>query len=223
MLLSIGYIFLLQLILFLVLYWTSHFSMQLIYAALRKLRCSDHLSKMLLSLFFLPGTFIHEFSHFITALVSGHHIISFSIMPVVDEKGVRMGSVTYYHKSPIHTILVGIAPMFGGYLSSYFLYFFTRNVESLTVLILVWYIQLTIMSSMFSSKKDMEEAAWLLPISLLLITVFYILGFELIPMLVSRYEYVLKPFLYTNLFLQLISLGIHLMIIVLYRVVYGRN
>lgn len=107
-----------QVVLHLALYHTAKQSMRIIYLFFRRLRCSDEQSKLFLAILFLPGTFVHELSHFIFALVTTHRITGFSVLPVIETKSIRMGSVSYYHKHPILSLIVGIAPLFGGYIAT---------------------------------------------------------------------------------------------------------
>src|SRR5258706_5245201 len=75
------------------------------------------------SIIFLPGTVIHEISHFLLAAATGARTGKIEIFPEFLEKelageeksqGVRLGSVQVSRLNPIQGFLVGMAPFFSG-------------------------------------------------------------------------------------------------------------
>jgi hypothetical protein len=71
---------------------------------------------MLYSLLFLPGTIIHELSHWIVAEVLGVRTGTISIFPDLESSGDtrRLGSVATQRSDPFRAFLIGIAPFISG-------------------------------------------------------------------------------------------------------------
>ena len=110
---------------------------------------------------FLPGTFIHEMSHYITAVIlrvpAGH----MEFTPVVQGDKVKMGSVTIAETDIVRRFLIGIAPIVWGTLVILGLMYFV--VSSYTnanywVIFLTLIFVFIIGNTMYSSKRDMEGA-----------------------------------------------------------------
>ncbi len=73
------------------------------------------ISMVLFSLLFLPGVFLHEASHFITAQVLGVRTGRFSIIPRKLEGGrIRLGYVETAQTDFFRDALIGIAPLVTG-------------------------------------------------------------------------------------------------------------
>lgn len=64
---------------------------------------------------FLPGTFLHEVSHWLTAVVLGARASKLSIWPKVKRRGeLQMGSVQVEVSDPFRHSLIGLAPLVFG-------------------------------------------------------------------------------------------------------------
>lgn len=64
---------------------------------------------------FLPGTLLHEFSHWLTAVLLGVKTSRFSIWPKKKKKGeLQMGSVQVELTDPFRHSLIGVAPLIFG-------------------------------------------------------------------------------------------------------------
>jgi hypothetical protein len=73
------------------------------------------ISMALFSLLFLPGVFLHEASHFITAQVLGVRTGRFSIIPRKMEGGrIRLGYVETAQTDFFRDALIGVAPLVAG-------------------------------------------------------------------------------------------------------------
>jgi hypothetical protein len=73
------------------------------------------LSMVLFSLLFLPGVFLHESSHFITAQVLGVKTGRFSVIPRKLEGGrIRLGYVETAQADFFRDAMIGIAPLITG-------------------------------------------------------------------------------------------------------------
>lgn len=75
------------------------------------------------------GTPIHEFSHIIAALLTGHKIVDFKLFEP-DERTGTLGYVSHsynpnnFYQSVVGNTIIPIAPFFGGALAIYFLTYF---------------------------------------------------------------------------------------------------
>ena len=64
---------------------------------------------------FLPGTFLHELSHWLTANLIGVKTTKFSLWPEVKKGGqLQMGAVQVYVDDPFRHSLIGVAPLIFG-------------------------------------------------------------------------------------------------------------
>jgi hypothetical protein len=139
-------------------------------------------SGILLSVLFLPGTFIHELAHYLMAVIVRVRATHFTLLPKIGTESIIMGSVGIEKPDLFRNFLIGIAPFISG--TTIILggiYFF----NSLTIPIFSFpffvcsYGLFTISNTMFSSKKDLEGTAELLIILTFLIAIFYFLGFRI--------------------------------------------
>jgi hypothetical protein len=158
---------------------------------------SEFASSWLLGLVYLPGTLLHELSHFLTAIALLLPVGELSLLPEIkklDEHGkyyVKLGHVTFGHKDYLRTSLVGIAPLIVGL--AFFYSIFAFNVfpsENIFINILGAYVLFAVSSSMFSSKKDMEGTLIFIPLAILIISL--MIGFR-----VNIFELMLSPQLQT--------------------------
>lgn len=68
------------------------------------------------SILFLPGTFLHELSHYLVAVLTGSTVVAFSLIPKVEfsQNGtyrVTYGSVQSVAKIKAAYILIGLSPL----------------------------------------------------------------------------------------------------------------
>jgi len=115
----------------------------------------------MLAAFFLPGTFVHEMAHALTAgmtLVGVHDI---HLFPKVEEHGIKLGSVEIDRTDPFRRALIGVAPVLWGI---GILILFTWLIESIVprewgswwIYLILGYLIFVTSNTMFSSRKDME-------------------------------------------------------------------
>jgi hypothetical protein len=69
---------------------------------------------ILYSLIYLPGTIIHELSHFFTAAILGVRTGNISIFPVKEDNRLKLGSVEIQKTDFIRSSLIGLAPFITG-------------------------------------------------------------------------------------------------------------
>lgn len=96
-------------------------------------------SILIYAIILFPGVFLHEFSHWVTALLLGIRTGRFSVWPSLSPDGtIRLGYVEYYKDrsvGPIRETLVGVAPLIFGttgiLLIGYYVFDGTRLLETL--------------------------------------------------------------------------------------------
>ncbi|NOZ50091.1 MAG: hypothetical protein GXP37_08610 [Chloroflexi bacterium] len=106
-------------ILLLVLYWVSRRLAQSFVITFYLLTRSENAATSLYILFVLPGTLIHETSHWLMAQLVGVKTGNVTVLPKFQRKGpIRLGSVDVRGGNLLQLTLVGIAPfLVGGFLT----------------------------------------------------------------------------------------------------------
>lgn len=143
------------------LYFLARRTSRKILMILNRIIRNRKISIYLFSVVFLPGTFVHEMSHFLTALFFGVPVGKVELFPVIEEEEIRMGSVAIGKIDPIRRTLVGIAPVIFGLaiiLGSVFYVYQNSLFRQPLVLTLLSYVVFEVGNTMFSSKKDLEGA-----------------------------------------------------------------
>lgn len=149
-----------------------------IYLAIHRFSKHKQTTAYLYSILFLPGTFIHEMSHFIMALILFVPVGQIELMPEFREHRLKMGSVPIAKTDPVRRFFIGVAPfIFGTTAILGGLYAVTIHQQSNNIFLylLLIYLIFTVSNTMFSSKKDMEGTAEFLAI-VGLIVIFMIAG-----------------------------------------------
>lgn len=150
-----------------VLYFTSRHLINVLFHVLYRVTKSRKASFYILSFLFLPGTFVHEFSHLLAAIITVVPVGKFSLWPEIDEEGgVKLGSVAIAHTDPFRRTFIGIAPIVFGTLILLGLVFFFDAIKAIFVnqnlaYLVIGYFVFVISNTMFSSKKDLEHS-WIL-------------------------------------------------------------
>ncbi len=186
---------------------------------------SKNFTIITLSILFLPGTIIHEFSHAIAARLLGVHVGTMEFMPQIEGEHVKLGSVQVAHTDPIRRFFIGTAPfLFGTAIMMGLLFYFVQNrlYDNYLFAILVGYGIFEVGNTMFSSRKDMEGALKLFGILIFVIIVLYFLGVRLPSF--NPNSFLSQPLIHQvfqrgSLFL-LIPLAIDAVIIILLRPIY---
>lgn len=146
----------------------------LLYRYLFKIFKKESTVVFIISFMFLPGTFIHELSHAITATLMGSRVTKFSIWPQVENGGIKMGYAQFIVLDVVRNTFIGISPLIFGILILYFLIisFFTANFY---FKILILYLIFQVSNSMFLSESDIKDLKTLFFILLIISLVFYLL------------------------------------------------
>ena len=128
----------------------------------------------LIAILFLPGTLIHELSHWAMASILFVHTGKFSVWPKREENVVILGSVAIAKTDFVRRTLIGVAPFLFG----------TAIILGVLIskiyLALVAYIIFEIGNTMFSSRKDLEGTWIFFVFSIAIAIAFYFLGVRII-------------------------------------------
>lgn len=173
-----------------------------------------------LALLFFPGTIVHELSHFFMAKLLFVPAGNISLFPVMEHKGVKLGSVQVAKSDAVRRMLIGVAPfLFGVLLILGILGWAISYHSSLPawVLFVVSFIVFEIGNTMFSSSNDLEGTVKFLVFACIIGVILYFLHIKL-PAIDSR----IIPFaLMRQLQLYLgIPLGIDVAIILLLKILH---
>lgn len=141
-----------------VLYVLSHELTKRLSVVLYHVSKSQSATMYIIAMFFFPGVFVHELSHYIAALLVGVRAGKIEFFPKLVDQELKLGSVQIQATDPIRKTIIGVAPLFGGVsmlLLSMYLYrtFFP---DSIGIFLLVGLLYFQIANTMFSSKKDLE-------------------------------------------------------------------
>lgn len=126
---------------------------------------SQHITMYIIAFLFLPGTIIHELSHYLMAVMLRVHAGNIHLFPEMAGDNIKMGTVAIAKTDPIRRFFIGAAPFFCG--TSLILITISLSIQYNIVnnslfLILLGYLIFEIGNTMFSSRKDMEGALELL-------------------------------------------------------------
>ncbi len=130
---------------------------------------------------YLPGTILHEISHYFFALLLAMNPEEVSILPHIEKNHIQLGHVTYRKHAGdfIRPIIVGVAPFFGaiGALwASQAFHLFPGGVWWQTVLF--GYLILAITANMFSSKQDLVDLVYVIPLFLIIGAIMYVFSIQ---------------------------------------------
>lgn len=136
----------------------------------------------LVSFLYLPGTILHELSHFFAATILFLRVREVKILPEFEKNYIKLGKVIYEKKDFVRGFLVGIAPLFGALFFFYLVYFFQLfPAKNFFLNLLFFYLIFTVSSTMFSSKQDLIDLVFIIPFFLFLAALFYI--FQIDPLI----------------------------------------
>lgn len=161
----------------------------------------------LFAIAFWSGTFIHETSHFLAALLLLVPVGKMELLPNIEEEGgSRLGSVAIAKTDLIRRFLIGVAPLVFGLGIILLLIYFVSTYQFINTwwgYILIGIIIFQIANSMFSSKKDLEGAIVLFILLLVILLILILLGID-IPRLFYNLKFnpkLLEILKYANIFL----------------------
>lgn len=194
-------------------YLISRLTVKEIYIFFRRIFSSNKPVYAILSLIFLPGTIVHETAHFVTALVLLLPVKSMTLFPSFEGNEIKLGEVRYEKRDLLRGVLVGIAPFFFGLAILFALFIFKifPN-DNIWLNIVFGYLIFSVSSNMFSSKKDLEGIAFLIPVTILIIMIFYIFNIQLN---LSTFNDLLAK---VNYYLAIVS-AINLIFFILFKII----
>lgn len=136
----------------------------------------------LYSILFLPGTILHELSHWLMAEILQVRTGAINILPDLDAEGdtKRLGSVATAHSGPFRAFLIGVAPFITGMLTlsllGYFL--FLGGLSAWQYVLLIYGIAV-VGSSMLLSREDRRTWPFIVIFSLIISFLIYQLDLNL--------------------------------------------
>ncbi|MFZ3068970.1 MAG: hypothetical protein WA052_01505 [Microgenomates group bacterium] len=151
---------------------------------------SQHSAIIVWSIIFLPGTIVHEISHFLFAALTGARTGKVEIFPEyleeeLDEKKntrVTLGSVRTQKLNPLQGFLVGIAPFISGMALLIWLASLLQTsyyAGNTWILVLEGYLFFTIANSFFPSWTDIKQTLPFVVISLVVALLAWYFGFQI--------------------------------------------
>lgn len=172
-------------------FFLSHKISSLIYSIFYTVTKSKRVGIAVLALLLLPGTVIHEVSHFLVATVLRVPTGELTVIPAIDKKSneVKIGKLMIVKTDPFRYTLIGLAPMLIGLLFIYLVGAFLIPVKfsifnppaggQFSILV-GYYLFFIISNTMFSSRKDLESLIIVAPITFLILSSLYLLGVKII-------------------------------------------
>lgn len=143
---------------------------------------SHRMAVYTMSILFLPGTIIHELSHYLTAQLLFVRTGDMEFVPNIYDDRVKLGSVQIEKTDPIRRAIIGFAPFIVG-TSLLILILFAAEIynawESIWLTILIFYLLFEIGNTMFSSSKDMEGFLELFAVVLIFGIILYLTGLRI--------------------------------------------
>ncbi len=157
---------------------------------IHRLGGGSHSAIITWSIIFLPGTIIHEISHFLAAALTGARTGKIEIFPeyLEDEvaegknRTVALGYVKTQHLNPIQGFLVGTAPFISGIALLIFLASLMQTnyaTGNYTLLLAQAYLFFTIGNSFFPSWSDIKQTLTLIILSAITIITAWFFGFQI--------------------------------------------
>ncbi len=115
-------------------WWLSRRQAFYFLSALYHLTRSQQAAVVAYAIFFLPGTVVHEFAHWIMAKILGVKTAGFHVLPKLGKKGeIRLGSVDVRGGGVVEHSLIGMAPMLLGGVVTLALSYWLVDVDALAV------------------------------------------------------------------------------------------
>lgn len=145
-----------------------------------KLTGHDHeWTVRIMAFLFMPGTVVHEFAHAAVASGLGVYVGDIDLLPKVEGKYVKLGTVQIAQTDPFRRFFIGVAPIVLGLVVIFLILFLFQKFEPEFAwwgIVFGYYIIFEIGNGMFSSRRDMEGAVELLIALIVVAGVLYLLG-----------------------------------------------
>ncbi len=163
------------------LYLLSREFIKSLYDVLFTITKSHKKTSYALAIIFFPGTFIHEVSHFLAALLLLVPVYQIKLFPEITKRGVRMGSVGVGKSDLFRNSIIGVSPFVVGVtilLGIVYCLIAFELLDNIYFLVFMFYVIFQITHTMFTSKQDLHavaELSILLVVLILLMVAFDIL------------------------------------------------
>lgn len=167
--------FFLFLIVILILYFVSRYMLTEFFHFLHLFIRRRDLIFSTIAVIFLPGTILHELSHYLAATILFLQVGEIHIMPSWKENHLQLGRVTYKKTDVVRSIIVGVAPFFGALFFFWFVgAFYLFPSTHIAITLFFGYLLFSVSANMFSSKQDLVDLIYVIPLFLIAGAVFYI-------------------------------------------------
>lgn len=163
-----------------IIYFLSRIVINKLFHFLTHVFRNNKLVYIFISILFFPGTALHELSHFFAATVLFLKVKELSIFPEKKNGSIKLGHVYYEKKDFIRGIIVGISPFFAGLFFFWILSalsLFANN--NLYIDVLIIYLIFVVSATMFSSKKDLQDMLYLIPLGVLIVGIIYVFDIKI--------------------------------------------
>lgn len=189
-------------------------------------------NKYFLIIFELPGTFIHELSHAIVAVITGSKIIKFTILPKFEKDRIILGEVVHLSKNNYFLPLISTAPLYlNTIILILFLNLFITNTENFNIFnnifsfFLVYFSVVVISSSILSIQdisnfiKSMFNYVFISLIIILIIVIklFNINLFLLLNNTLNKYIYIISNSILFLLLFSIVLIFLKLIVNILFK------
>lgn len=149
------------------------------------------LPKSLFILLFLPGTILHELSHYIVARLLLVRTGKLSVEPKYLGQEIILGSVAIEKVDVYRRALIGVSPIIFGltviFLTVHAAVYWDFN-KNFYFIVMFTYMIFVVANTMFSSKKDLEGIRIVLVFLFTLAVLLYLLGLRVNLDLVAEFE-----------------------------------
>jgi hypothetical protein len=162
----------------------------------------------LISLFFFPGTVLHELSHFLMATVLMLRVREVSVLPEWEGDNIKLGK--------LRGIIVGVAPLIAGLLFFLVLASWYPLLKGNVMHAAMFYGIFVVSSTMFSSKQDLNGLVFIIPFAIISGGIVYVLNIPLGELLGNVILSMNSQITLINTYL-FYSLIIHLILIALFK------
>lgn len=219
-------IYILFVVQILVLYFISRITIRELFYVLRWIFKEEKIVFTIISLIFLPGTILHEMSHFLMATILMLRVADITIIPTWEGNYIKLGRVLYEKKDVVRGFLVGIAPVFGGLFFLWaFSYFKLFPQQNIFLNILLVYLIFSVSTSMFSSKQDMIDAIFMLPFLFFIGIAIYLFKIDLVALVKTNESFFndLGRVLSTINYYALFTICIHVVLVILLTLLRSRK
>lgn len=145
---------------FIVLFFLSRLITRALSRLIHRVTGRISLTVRIFSFVLLPGTFVHELSHYLVAHALGVRTFGFVLSPILEEGTVRLGSVSIQKTGPFRKTLVGLAPFLIGLFLLFSLLWWVSSDTGSPVwkILLVLYGVFQVSNTMFPSEADISGA-----------------------------------------------------------------